>query len=331
MTVTLTKLKKPLIIIGVIVLLVLSIVLSYFIIIKIGENRLRNKLSYTDDKISSSAYDQTEADAYYNGNSYYYNNDLVNILLLGVDKDSIKDKNSKQADAVFLVSFNPKTDEVNVIAISRNTMADIEIYDMNGEFLNTDKAQICLSYAYGKDAAESSLLTCKAVSRLLYNIPINGYYTVYMDSISQIVDSVGGVTVTVPEDLTEVSAKWKKGSTVTITGKDALSYLRHRSDLSEERLQRQKQFISAFAESAKRAVLKDISLPFNMYNKLAKNTVTNVDVTSAVYLASEIVKADLKILQIPGNVGFKDEKETFEPNETALYEQVLDVFYKIKK
>ena len=75
----------------------------------------------------------------------------------------------------------------------------------------------------------------------------------------------------------------------------------------------------------------DISLPFNMYNKLAKNTVTNVDVTSAVYLASEIIKADLKILQIPGNVGFKDEKETFEPNETALYEQVLDVFYKIKK
>ena len=152
-----------------------------------------------------------------------------------------------------------------------------------------------------------------------------------MDSIAQIVDSVGGVTVTVPEDLTEVSANWKKGATVTINGKDAMGYLRHRSDLSEERLQRQKQFISAFAESAKKAVLKDISLPFNMYNKLAKNTVTNVDLTSAVYLASEIVKADLKILQIPGSVGFKDEIETFEPNETALYEQVLDVFYKIKK
>ena len=331
MTVTLTKLKKPLIIIGVIALLVLSIVLSYFIIIKIGENRLRNKLSYTDDKISSSAYDQTEADAYYNGNSYYYNNDLVNILLIGVDKDSVKDKNSKQADALFLVSFNPKDNTVNVIAISRNTLADIEIYDMNGEFLATEKTQICLSYAYGKDAGESSLLTCKAVSRLLYNIPINGYYTVYMDSIAQIVDSVGGVTVTVPEDLTDVYSHWKKGATVTITGKDAIAYLRHRKNLSEDRLQRQKQFISAFAESAKRAVLKDISLPFNMYNKLAKNTVTNVDVTSAVYLASEIIKADLKILQIPGNVGFKDEKETFEPNETALYEQVLDVFYKIKK
>lgn len=330
MTVTLTKLKKPLIILGVIVLFILSIVLSYFVILKIGENRLRNKLSLTGDEISS-AYDETEADAYYNGNSYYYNEDLVNILLIGVDKEKLTDKNSKQADAVFLVSFNPKDNIVNVVAISRNTLADIEIYDMNGEFLATEKAQICLSYAYGKDANESSQLTCKAVSRLLYNIPVSGYYTVYMDSIAQIVDSVGGVTVTVPEDLTEVSANWKKGATVTINGKDAMGYLRHRSDLSEERLQRQKQFISAFAESAKKAVLKDISLPFNMYNKLAKNTVTNVDVTSAVYLASEIVKADLKILQIPGSVGFKDEIETFEPNETALYEQVLDVFYKIKK
>ena len=175
MTVTLTKIKTPLIILGVIVLFILSIVLSYFVILKIGENRLRNKLSLTGDEISS-AYDETEADAYYNGNSYYYNEDLVNILLIGVDLGGRPIIKKKQADAVFLVSFNPKDNIVNVVAISRNTLADIEIYDMNGEFLATEKAQICLSYAYGKDASRE----LKDLVKALRNLPVRQFQDCYI-------------------------------------------------------------------------------------------------------------------------------------------------------
>ena len=68
-----------------------------------------------------------------------------------------------------------------------------------------------------------------------------------------------------------------------------------------------------------------------MYNKLAKNTVTDVDVSSAVYLASEIIKSKFEISQIPGKVGFDGTYETFEVDETALYEFVLDKFYKTEK
>ena len=330
MTAPKAKFKKPLIIIGIIALLILSIVLSYFIILKIGENNLRDSLSNTDDMLSSDAYGD-EADVYHNGKAYYYNKNLINILLIGVDNENPEGKNSKQADAIFLVSADFKNNKANIVAISRNTLTDIEVYDMNGEFLDTEYKQICLSYAYGEDDAKASELTSKAVSRLLYDIPINGYYTVYMDSISKIVDSVGGVTVTVPEDMTDVYGHWKKDTRVTITGKDAIRYLTHRKDLSEQRLQRQKQFIASFVVSAKKAVTKNLSLPFDMYKKLAKNTITNVDATSAVYLASEIIKADFKILQIPGKVGFDGNFETFEVDESALYEQILDVFYKIKK
>ena len=68
-----------------------------------------------------------------------------------------------------------------------------------------------------------------------------------------------------------------------------------------------------------------------MYKKLAKDTVTDVDATSAVYLASEIIKADFEILQVPGKVGFDGTYETFETDESALYELILDVFYKTNK
>ena len=330
MTAPRIKSKKPLIIIGIALLLILSIIATYFIILKVGEIRLRDKLSNTDDMLSGDAYSD-EADAYHNGKAYYYNKDLVNILFIGVDKENLADNNGKQADAIYLVSADFKANKANVMAISRNTLSDIEIYDMNGEYLDTENRQICLSYAYGKDETHSSELTTKAVSRLLYDIPINGYYTVFMDSIGEIVDSVGGVSVTVPEDMTEFSPEWKKGANVKIKGEKAILYLTYRQDTSEQRLQRQKQFISSFVSSAKKAVAKNISLPLNMYKKLAKNTVTDVDATSAVYLASEIMKADFEVFQIPGQVGFDGTYETFETDESALYEQVLDVFYKVKK
>lgn len=330
MTAPKTKLKKTIIVLIIIAIFILSIFLSYFIILKVGENRLRESLSFTDDSISANAYGD-EADVYHKGKAYHYNKDLINILLIGVDKENSTDKKGHQADAIYLVSADFKNKKAYIIAISRNTLTDIEIYDMNGEYLSTEKKQICLSYAYGNDNEEASILTGKAVSRLLYNIPINGYYTVFMDTIGEIVDSVGGVQVTVPEDMTQAWPEWKKGAKIKISGKEAISYLTYRQDSSEQRLQRQKQFVSNFVSAAKKAVSKDISLPFDMYKKLAKDTVTDVDATSAVYLASEIVKADFEILQIPGKVGFDGTYETFETDESALYEQVLDVFYKVKK
>lgn len=328
MTAPKIKHKKLVITLAVILIFILSVLLSYFIILKIGENKLRKNLSNFGDD-TSNAY-AIEADAYYKGKEYFYNDNLINILCIGVDKENSKDKTDHQADVIFLVSADIENEKVNIIAISRNTLADIEIYDMNGEFLDTEYKQICLSYVYGSDDKQSSLLTQKAVSRLLLDIPINGYYTIFMDSVKDIVDSVGGVNVTVPEDMTLLNPSWKKGANVTIKGKDALRYVQYREGISDVRLERQKQFVSGFIDSAKKAVAKNLSLPLNMYNKLAKNTVTDVDGTSAVYLASEIIKADFNTLKIPGNVGFDGTYETFEVDETLLYEMVLDVFYKTK-
>lgn len=327
---TVPKIKnKKVLIIGIIAIFILSIVLSYFIVLKIGENRLRNQLSNGDDVFGS--YDTDEADAYYNGKAYYYNKDLVNILCIGVDKENLKEKSDHQADAIYLVSADIKNKKAKIIAVSRNTMTDIDVYDMNGDFLATDYKQICLSYVYGSDDEQSSLLTQKAVSRLLYDLPINGYYTIFLDSIADIVDSVGGVQVTIPEDMTQMNKAWTKGANVTITGKTAIKYVIYRKGISEVRLQRQKQFIKNFISAAKKAISKDISLPFDMYDKLSKNTVTDVDSSSAVYLASKLGKLEFEILQIPGEVGFDGTYETFEVDETALYELVLNTFYKAEK
>lgn len=323
------KHKKAVIVISIVLAVLLVITAGVFAVIKIGELNLRNRLSFNDDGISADDAYGDEADAYYNGKSYYYNNELVNILFIGVDKDRISVSDDHQADVLYLMSFDKKANVVNAISISRNTLADIDIYDMNGDFLATEKSQICLSYVYGSNDSEASLLTAKAVSRLLYDLPINGYYTVFMDSVAQIVDTVGGVKVQIPDDMTSLHEKWKKGANVILNGKDAMLYIRHRGEETNQvRMQRQQGFIKSFVKTAKSAVLKDLSLPLKMYNKLAKSTVTNVDASSAVYLATKAASAEFKLHTVAGKSGFDGQYETFKIDETALYEQVLDIFYK---
>lgn len=327
MTVKTNKHKRLIIILCSILAFLIICVSTFLILIKIGEKRLRDSLSYTDGNLTADNAYGGEADAYHNGKAYYYNKNLINILVIGVDKEEINDKSDHQADALYLLSIDTVTNKVNVLSVSRNTLADIDVYDRDGEFLDTEKSQICLSYVYGKDDQHSSQLTCKAVSRLLYDIPINNYYTIFMDTIADAVDIVGGVKVTLSEDLTEVSKDWYKGKTVSLNGQNALRFLQYRKESNQPRIARQQQFIKGFVASAKSAIFKDVSLPIKMYNRFSKTSVTNIKATSAVYLATESLKANFKLHSVPGKTGFDGNYETFEVDEEALYEKVLEIFY----
>ena len=321
------KHKKLIITLSVILAVLLSLVSAFLIIRKVGEIALRKKQEEAQINLPYGDSDG-DADAYYKGTAYNYNDKHINILLMGVDKENPNESDTQQADALYLISLDTDANTVKVIAISRNTVTDVDTYDINGNYFSTAKQQICLAYTYGTDDESSSENTVKAVSNLFYGLPISGYYTVFMNSVAEIVDAVGGVPVTVPEDLTMIDPKMKQGAEVTVTGKNALSYLQHRGDSNAPRLERQKAFISSFVSRAKSAVLGDLSLPLKMYNKLAANTVTNVTSASAVYLASEALNADFQIIGIEGETGTDGTYETFTPYEDQLYELLLDVFYK---
>ncbi len=321
------KTRKIIVVISLVLAVILVFVGSVFAFLKIGEAKLRESLSFTDDSLSDDDAYGDSAEVFYNGQGYIYNDNLINILCIGVDKDNISEKSDRQADALYLLSLDTESDKLNILAISRNTLADIDVYDMNDEFLSTDKAQICLSYVYGKDDEHSSYLTSKAVSRLLYDIPINSYYTIFMESVAKLVDAVGGVEIVIHEDMTAVSKEWEKGKTITLNGNDALRFVQYREETNTPRFERQKMFIKSFFGTAKSAIIKDLSLPIDMYKKLSKSSVTNIKASSVTYLASQIGKSQLKLHNIDGEVGFDGKYETFTADEESLYETVLNLFY----
>ncbi len=272
------------------------------------------------------------ADVYYKGKGYNYIDTLVNVLFIGVDKNST-DEGRNQADSLFLVSIGEGEKEVRVIGVSRNTIATISKLNASGQMVMKTETQICLAYGYGDTEKKCSELTVDAVSQLFYGLPIQGYYTIYMDEIADVVDYVGGVDVTVTGDVAGRMPGWDAGKKITLNGENALTYLRYRDMYqtggNEQRFARQRGFLSGFLTAAKAKFKTDPSMPLNVFRMLSNRSTTNIGSDSAVYLATLVLNASLGSIQtVQGDLGTLFGRDALFINERALYELIIKNYYK---
>ena len=322
--------KKLLIILSVVMGVILIAVSAFFITLKIGEMKLRKNL-VANENIENTEDGVDDNAVYHNGKAYYYNENLINLLLIGVDRESNSTSKNGQADALYLVSVDTEVGKVKIVGISRNTLCEMNVYGSDGKPYGTENAQICLAYAYGSNDVNSSENCAYAVSNLLFDIPINGYYTIYFDSLSKIVNMVGGVRVTVPADTLDPQFAGIKGTSAVLDGSKAMSFLRMRNDSNAPRVERHKEFISGFINAAKSAVKKDLSLPVKIANKLSSESVTDIDVSGMIYLATEALDWETEFINISGEYSVENEREIFTVNEATLKDTVIDNFYIAEK
>lgn len=273
----------------------------------------------------------------YDGKTYVFNTNITNILFIGVDQDELGTASfgmAGQADAVYLMAYDTSDGNCTLISISRDTIVDVDIYSSNGKYMGTKAEQLCLSFAYGDGEDMSCDNVITSVSRLFYGIPINSYFAIDISAISALNDSIGGVTLTVIEDIPGMST----GETVTLRGADAVTYVRYRdSEILESnsmRLERQKQYLSAFASKVIPSVRADISVALDLYNTVLDYSVTNIDASRVTYLATIFANGnttELNIESVEGEIIKGEYYAEFYPDEKALYELILDIFYTVEK
>ena len=278
-----------------------------------------------------------EGDVRYQGVHYRYNEDIMTFLFMGIDKmEEVEPVESGidggQADAIFLLVLDPHAREISVVGVNRDTMTDVDVYNQQGEFIATDTLQLCLQHGYGDGAELSCERTVSAVSKLFYDLPISGYCSVNMGAIPLINDAVGGVRLTALEDVSESDIR--QGDEVLLKGMDAYYYLRNRDITVDEsarmRLERQKQYLSVYAETVMASLKANLTLPVGLYHILEKYMVTDVTLDEVSYLATQVAnyKFDQEhIYTLEGRTEMVNLHEGFYPDETALYELILNVFY----
>lgn len=282
-----------------------------------------------------------EGQLIHNGEVWQYNEDIMTFLCMGVDarngvtKEKIPGKGG-QADALLLIVANPHIKQLQVININRDSIADIELYDTDGGYAGTEKKQIALQYAYGDGRVGSCELMEEAVSNLFYGIPIHGYVALDMESIPTINDSVGGVEVTMLEDMTKYKSGWNKDTKVLLKGSDALLYIREREDESKElgsnlkRIERQKQYLALFVNKLKTKTKEDLTFPITLYGKVQKHMVTSFSVDEITYLAGTLLGYDFSVndvISIKGEMGMGEINEEFYVDEEMLRTLIIETFY----
>lgn len=331
-----TKNQIPLIIL----LAVLGLVLIIVIVVGFRRNQASAESEASAVPAGEAAQEKwQEGTVSHNGKYYRYNNNLRTYLLMGIDKDGPAVEaedgiSGGQSDAMFLIVADSENESVSVISINRNTMTKIETLDKTGTKKGEITAQICVQHGYGDGRHYSCDRSVNAVSNLFYNLPISGYLSLNMDAMPILNDAVGGVQVTVLQDIEDPArgVSLREGEVKTLNGMEAYSYLRKRDinefDSATARLRRQEQYISEYMKKLKTAVAGSASKAAEIYDSVSDYLVTDVDF---VNLLSELVTYELdggQMYTVPGETRMGEVYEEFYVDDDALYDLIIQVFYK---
>lgn len=333
--------KICIVILCMLILMLGSVVSAFFYMRAKGERALQTEKV----KVETTTPEDVEVEEdgkyiIYNGKRYCYNEDVINILCMGLDRSLNETSEDNigangQADVLVLAALDAQTGRFSLINISRETMVDVKKYNVNGQYLGTEEMQICLSYAYGDGKETSCLNTIDSVSRLMYGTPIHAYAAIDLDSISILNDAVGGVTLTLMEDFSRWDSAMVKGATITLDGRQAYRYVRSRDVYNLEsnnlRMNRQKQYLMAFLQKALAAAKEDMNVPLALYQTASDYMVTDIGTSEVTYLASLVLEhgiSDGAMKTVPGEVIQGEVHAEFIPDDQGLYELIIDVFYK---
>lgn len=279
----------------------------------------------------------------YKGEQYRYNKNIRTYLMMGIDKDGIVEPaedyiSGGQSDALFLMVVDSKAQKMKVISINRNTMTTIRLCDEQGYDLGEIEGQLCLQHSFGDGKRLSCTRSVDAVSKLFGNIPISGYLSMNMGAIPTMNDAIGGVEVTVLDDLfvPDENVNLKKGETVTLNGTEAYYYL-HGRDVTEfgsatRRLRREEQYIVAYMDKLKKIAGGDSERVVSIYDSIADYLVTSVDFTSLITELAGYEFSENQMYTVPGEIveGEPIDGKTYEEyhvDEEAMQALIMEVFY----
>lgn len=338
-----TKYKRLICNIGLGVCIVVLAAIAVFTLIRYqGKKNLEEEIvnGLTADAAGG---DDSYKEITYNGQEYRYRDNLINIVCMGIDKDEAMDLRDNvgnsvgQSDAIFVLSIDLENEEMRILAIPRDTIVMLQMYDGEGHYVGSDWGQLTLQYAYGDGQELSATLLAGQVSGLLHQIPMNAYVAINLSSLPIINDAVGGVDITMTEDFTWLNPAFKEGETVHLEGELVEAFIRRRdtsvAGSAYTRIDRQKQYMKAFFSQAKNALKEDPTLPLSLMKTIEYHMETDLTADEVLYLATEAVDCDFStdnMYILPGEIVKGDIYEEYQLDEEAVMELVIDLFYEVK-
>lgn len=253
------------------------------------------------------------------------------ILLMGVDtgKGERVDQWQGQSDSMILVTVNPETKTTTLTSLERDILVDI--YDEHGEPTGT-QTKLNAAYAYG-----GAPMAIKTVEGLL-DLKIDYYMQINMQGLVDLVDAVGGITVTNAFDFPIRIDEWEPEYTSSVppgthkvNGEQALVFSRMRYDDPEGdygRQRRQREVIQKILHQL--LGLNGLASHQRILQAVAKNMQTDIALTRETLpklLAYKDAIANLQTYQLHGQDVMLDETSY----QAVTAEHLLETQNRIKR
>lgn len=210
--------------------------------------------------------------------------DPFSVLILGVDTEVV-DSMVGRSDTMMLLTVNPNTERTSIVSIPRDTYTEIVGHGIE------DK----LNHAHAFGGASMAVNSVQN----LFDIPVDYYVSVNMESMQQIVDATGGITLTPPLSFTIDGYSFTEGEPTHMDGAQALAYSRMRYEDPEGdygRQFRQRQVIEGTLRSI--ASLDSIRNYQSILAAMSENMRTNLSFDDMVDLFSNYRSSANEVDQI---------------------------------
>ena len=183
------------------ILLILVLVMLYS-----GLRIMESTVLFTGDESGQATATKTITR---DGVDYFPRQDLTVMMVLGIDQygpveSSNYYRNKGSADSIMLLIFDQTNEECSVLYINRDTMLNMDVLGVKGDYAGTTYGQVALAHTYGNGLEDSSINVKNTLMNFIHGMTIDYYVAMNMDAIPILNDAVGGVTVNVVDDFSKV-------------------------------------------------------------------------------------------------------------------------------
>lgn len=228
-----------------------------------------------------------------------FDEDVFNILLLGTDERTSKFSTNARADSIMLLSLNKKDNTMKLVSLQRGMGVPVLEGQYKGQY-----DWITHMFRYG--GADLMLKTV----REMFNVDVEYYARVNFNTFEQLIDSVGGVDITLDaEEAAHLNATRETltGECLEVTaglnhldGENVLRYSRLRKiDSDWQRVQRQRNVIQAVVSASGDMSLFELNGMLDEVLPLVQTNLTSTDILGLIGFAPAVLGTDFEQMTIP--------------------------------
>lgn len=262
---------------------------------------------------------------------------LKTYLVMGIDdtaSDEEGDVDGGNCDGLWVLTVDQTAKKWFLLPIDRNTITAVDSLDEDGEYLAATDIQISLAHANGDGGAVSCENTVKAVSGLLGGKKLDGYAAIDLGGLIVMNDALGGVTVAVQDDMSELDPAMVPGARVTLDDRQAELFVRSRISVgngtNKERMQRQAVFLKEASRQLTDKLKSDPDVLSDLRERMTEHMVTDLTDGDFSVLANALDTCQQEELpELTGTTELDENGwEAFYPNENRLNEIIIQLFYR---